>query len=451
MHQSSSNQPNSVHPRSLVRALAARKEGHPMNPSLKTVLVPALLLSAALSLAGCSTTTPPSANHAPVANFTVTPASGAAALNVAATNTSTDADAGDTLTHDWDWGDGSAHSTAASPSHTYAAAGTYTITLKTTDSHAASSTKTASVTVTAAAPNTPSEFFAKNGAATQTQTFTLGATSTTLTFAQGTALTFAPGSLQDAGGNAYSGPVTVSIREIQTKADMLLSNVLTISDQTPLVSGGMFNLDLKTPAGADLKINPAKGVGAAVPLKAKGNDRMQQFVGGSNTCGQSNGTGAVASPAPPAVPIPAGDSSVNWCPVAGQFGIDTSTPPGSYVFSVFNKGWINCDFFYSDPRPKTTLHVGFDAVNDANTIMFLVPQGINTVIALYTKDGPNARKSYDNSLPIGLNAELVAITFNAGKQYLAHKTITVSANLSENLSFSEATDTQIKAYLTSVN
>ena len=81
-----------------------------MNKILKTVLVPALLLSATLSLAGCSATTLPAANTAPVADFTVTPASGPAALRSATTNTSSDADAGDTLTWDWDWGDGSAHS-----------------------------------------------------------------------------------------------------------------------------------------------------------------------------------------------------------------------------------------------------------------------------------------------------------------------------------------------------
>ena len=210
----------------------------------------------------------------------------------------------------------------------------------------------------------------------------------------------------------------------------------------------MFFLDIKTPAGADLKINPAVGVGAAVPLKVKPNDRMQQFVGQSVTCGTP---GRHCTCGGAACRLPAGDSSVNWCPVGGQFGVNMSTLPGSYVFSVFNKGWINCDFFGSDPHPKTTVHVGFNAVNDANTIMFLVPEGINTVIALYTQDGPNARKSYDNSLPIGLNAELVALTFNEGKQYLAHKAITVSANLSENLSFSESSDTQIKAYLTSLN
>jgi len=304
-------------------------------------------------------------------------------------------------------------------------------------------------------PASPLEFFQANGAPIQVQTIKVGTAPVKATFAQGTVLTFAVNAVQDGAGNAYSGDVVLNVREITSKSDMVLSNVLTISNESPIASGGMFFLDLKTPAGAALNINPAVGVGAAVPVK---NDKplgvkdarpMQQFVGGPTTCANTNQeVGAVT---PGGAPIATGDSSVNWCPVGGQFGIDNTTPPGSYVFSVFKKGWINCDFFYSDPRPKTTLRVTFDAINDANTVLFLIPQGINTVIALYTLDGAYKRKSYDNSLPIGLNTELVALTFNNGKQYLAHKTITVTANQNETLTFSEATAAQIKAFLTPLN
>lgn len=308
---------------------------------------------------------------------------------------------------------------------------------------------------TVTVPANPQAFFAANGAPVQNKTITLGGSATvSASFAQGTRLTFVPGSVLNADGTAYVGDVVLSVREITSKADMLLSNVLTNSNEKPIVSGGMFNLDLKTPAGAALDINPAKGVGAAVPLRAApvpgvvDNKGMQQFVGSQKTCGSKEPSGAQL---PGGTPIAAGDSSVNWCPVAGQFSIDTTTAPGAYVFSVFNKGWINCDFFYSDPRVKTTLRVTFDAINDANTIVFMIPQGVNTVIALYTKDGANKRKSYDNSVPTGLNTELVALTFDGGKQYLAHKTITVAANATENLTFTEATTAEIKAYLTPLN
>ena len=298
-------------------------------------------------------------------------------------------------------------------------------------------------------PTNPQAFFEANGVPVQTKTMTLGSSAVSVTFAGGTTLTFAPGSVQDESGNVYSGEVQLKVREVQRKSDMLLSNVLSVSNTSPLVSGGMFFLDLKTPSGAALNVNPVQGVGAAVPVVGKPNDRMQQFVGQGTSCSQQGG-GAGAGPVTSA-PLASGDSSVNWCPVAGQFGINTSTPPGSYVFSIFGKGWINCDFFYQDSRPKTTVHVGFTAINDANTVVFLVPQGINTVIALYTQDGSNQRKSYDNSLPIGLNTELVALTFNAGKQYLAHKTVTVSTNLSENLTFNEISTADLKAYLATLN
>jgi hypothetical protein len=309
-------------------------------------------------------------------------------------------------------------------------------------------------------PATPQEFFNANGVATQIKNISVGTAPVTVTFEKGTALTFANDSIVNTDGTPFTGNVVLSVREIVSKADMVLSNVLAVSNPSqigttpaipaPLVSGGMFSLDIKTPAGTALNINPAKGVGAAVPIQpgAKPNDVMQQFTGSQSSC--------ASEPHPSqSVPIAPGDSSVNWCPVAGQFGINTTTAPGSYVFSVFNKGWINCDFFYSDPRAKTTLRVTFDPINDANTVVFMIPQGINTVIALYTKDGLNKRKSYDNLVPIGLNTELVALTFDNGKQYLAHKTITVggttAAGPTENLTFIEASTADIKAYLTPLN
>jgi hypothetical protein len=296
-------------------------------------------------------------------------------------------------------------------------------------------------------PANPQEFFATNGVATQTKSITVGGSSVKVTFSQGTSLTFGPDSVVDSSGAIYTGVVELGVREITSKSDMILSNVLTISNESPLVSGGMFFLELKTPAGAALNVNPAKGVAVAVPLKDKpgaANDRMQQFFGSQTKCGKEVPNGGTVTPA---IPIDPKDSSVNWCPVAGKFGIDNTTPPGSYVFSVFNKGWINCDFFYNDLRAKTTLRVTFDPIDDENTMVFMIPKGINTVIAVYTKDGTNKRKSYDNSIPVGLETELVALTFHDGKQYLAHKTLVVSANMTENLIFAEASTKEIQDYL----
>src|SRR4029453_13729608 len=64
---------------------------------------------------------------APVANFTMTPASGSAPLNVTFTNTPT----GSVTSWLWDFGDNTT-STAQSPSHTYSAPGSYTVKLTAT-------------------------------------------------------------------------------------------------------------------------------------------------------------------------------------------------------------------------------------------------------------------------------------------------------------------------------
>ena len=124
---------------------------------MRNFLMPALMLSATLSLVACSGGTPTPTNTVPVANFTITPTSGPAPVSVSTTNTSSDADAGETatLSYDWNWGDSTPNSTATAPTHTFTAAGTYTVTLTAKDVKNATSTKTATVTVTTAAPVAP--------------------------------------------------------------------------------------------------------------------------------------------------------------------------------------------------------------------------------------------------------------------------------------------------------
>ncbi len=70
---------------------------------------------------------PPPPPDAPTADFSVSPTSGDAPLNVSFTNLST----GDISGYSWDFGDGNG-STATDPSHTYTAAGSYTVTLTAT-------------------------------------------------------------------------------------------------------------------------------------------------------------------------------------------------------------------------------------------------------------------------------------------------------------------------------
>ena len=89
---------------------------------------------------------PPSVS-APVANFSATPTSGTAPLNVSFTDTST----GTINSRSWNFGDGGT-STATNPSHSYAA-GTYTVSLTVTGPDGSDTeTKTSFIVVTPPAP-----------------------------------------------------------------------------------------------------------------------------------------------------------------------------------------------------------------------------------------------------------------------------------------------------------
>ena len=86
------------------------------------------------------------------------------------------------------------------------------------------------------------DFFAENGA--PTQIFTLDASAGGVIIGlEGTKITFPANAFQNANGALVTGSVSVSLREIYKKSDMILSNVTTIDgDGLALNSGGMFFL-----------------------------------------------------------------------------------------------------------------------------------------------------------------------------------------------------------------
>src|SRR4029453_18853800 len=106
---------------------------------------------------------------APVTNFTMTPTSGAAPLNVTFTNTTT----GSVTTWAWDFGDNTSSTAQNPPAHSYSAPGSYTVKLTATGP-GGSVTKTAStpISVVAAAPVANFTMTPASGSAPLNVTFT---------------------------------------------------------------------------------------------------------------------------------------------------------------------------------------------------------------------------------------------------------------------------------------
>jgi hypothetical protein len=183
------------------------------------------------------------------------------------------------------------------------------------------------------------EFMASHAIKEQSFTGNAG-TGFTLTGEKGTKITFAPNAFVDGNGNTVSGNVTVTLKEVLSKKDVLFSGVLTESNGQLLESGGEILVKAQKD-GAALRVNPAlQNDGARVEIPKVMNDKdMGLFVQEKRQQGGASGNNTQQSP-------------YTWTPAPYYpFG----NGPNSYTFSLPSFTWVNCDRFYSDPNPKQPL------------------------------------------------------------------------------------------------
>lgn len=255
------------------------------------------------------------------------------------------------------------------------------------------------------------------------QTFTGNAsTGFTIMGDKGTKITFPANAFVDANGGLVSGTVTISLKEVMSKKDVLLSGVFTEANGQLLESGGELQVKAKKD-GADLRINPDLNPDSAIKVevpKVMNNKDMGLFVQQKRDQGQGGQTGGGQQQQNPTTWVPA-----PYYP----FG----NGPNSYSFTLPDFTWVNCDKFYSDPNPKTTITVLPDFQDDSvvtDLQVMLVFKNISTVITLPFNYSIQQFESYANSLPIGLQADLVLIGKDSGG-YIQFGTqvITISADM----------------------
>jgi hypothetical protein len=89
------------------------------------------------------------------------------------------------------------------------------------------------------------------------------------------------------------------------------------------------------------------------------------------------------------------------------------------VFTSAKMGWINCDRFYKDQRPKTD--VLFAALDDYSSFSIrLVFTNIKSVQIIYSNSAPN--------LPVDEPIKIIFVGIKDNAVYFYHKNITTSAN-----------------------
>ncbi|WP_118973886.1 hypothetical protein [Taibaiella koreensis] len=260
---------------------------------------------------------------------------------------------------------------------------------------------------------------------TTPQSFTVTAgIDQTVTGNKGTLLKFGPQSFKDAQGNLISsGTINIELTEMYKPGDMIANRVATTTvGQRRLQSGG----SVKVVASMNGNEVFTSGYSIGFQQPAYSDKPMALFYGVEQV--DSAGTRVV------------------WGDNTGQQVMET-TKISTNTFYLFDTctafNWINCDYFYSAPDPKTQVKVTLpDNSYDAfNTQVYIVFPAINSVSSMDIYDPANHvfSLSHDNyMLPVGATIHIVTLGARNGSYFMdVQKNVTVTQGL--NVSVTPAT------------
>lgn len=258
----------------------------------------------------------------------------------------------------------------------------------------------------------------------------------TISLKGGIKVTFPAGSLT-MNGNAVTGDITVDAVELLKRSDIILfgANTNHISG-APLQSDGSFLLDVKANGQ---KVDQQLQVPIRVEVPAKRDGATQLWIGVDSVQG----------------------NQFAWQqPRQGAGQMEAKMDEGKFAFDFGRLGWVNCDIFWSWSNPKTTMKVSvpnnpgsmasFRAFS-GETFVFFVAKNATVVAQLYTPDGANRVKSYDNMMPVGAEGRLIAFSIKDGKYYFVKKDITIGEDMDEALTLSETTESALQAEITALD
>lgn len=271
------------------------------------------------------------------------------------------------------------------------------------------------------------QFNAKYTVPSQSFNGTAG-TAFSITGAKGIKIDFPANAFLAADGSPIAGSIKLAMKEVLSKRDILLSGKMTSASGQVLISGGEFQL-LAFQNGQALKLNPAADVVVKVPTSLS-TEPMDLFE---------------------FRPVAASDST--W--MLNQKARITTTPT-YYQFSLPGFGWVNCDYFYSSPSPKTTITASpvyagvLPSIKEQRA--YLLFDNLNSVIGLPFEAAVNKHRSYLNSIPIGLSGKLVIISVGVDDTiYFGYSSFTVTGGLHLNVAVAPADQATIDAFLATVN
>jgi hypothetical protein len=227
------------------------------------------------------------------------------------------------------------------------------------------------------------------------------------------------------------GPVTIRLKEMITKKDMILSGIFPVAGGQPLVSGGEFYIEaIKN--GEKLRLARPNAITLGIPCKDT--IRKTNYRGFYET----NLTAETDWGTPSDTIVPFSNGMAGPGSVSGFY----------YDFTVDSLAWINCDHFYSAGGVMTDIKanvIGSQYI-ESNTKVFLAFTDENSASYMSKESGLYV-PSGGYQLPLGLNITFVAISIVNGQYYSAFQSTSVTPGHIENLNLSPTTLDDFKTQL----
>lgn len=279
------------------------------------------------------------------------------------------------------------------------------------------------------------DFIEKAGPQTQSFTFSTADLPKTITLKGGVKITFPAGAFQK-NGVAVTGNVTVEAIELLKRSQLVMAGVNTnhISGM-PLKSDGSLFLDVKS---GGQSVDAALKAPVRIEMPANRDGFTQLWVGADTVQG----------------------NQFAWQNPRQGAQREVKVDNFVFAFDFGELGWVNCDIFWNMSNPKTTVKVSvpnnpgamasFRAM-EGETYVFFIAKGDNVVAQLYTPDGVNQVKSYDNAMPVGAEGRLISFSIKDGKYYFAKKDITITENQLEALTLAETTESAVQAEISALD
>lgn len=234
-------------------------------------------------------------------------------------------------------------------------------------------------------------------------------------------------------------PAIITVKEIDTKGEIILYGRHTISDGVLLESRVEYKIDISY-NGVPLDLKPGRNIRILIN-DDQPRDQMELFYGtdqeGENfNWSQADGT------------------RDEWNNVQGTewFFQDSSNQISGFGYECFPDSlvWINVDIFKDvDEEDKTSACAMLpDSFSNVNTVMFLVFNDFNGVVGMYGDSASMQFCEPYGSVPIGFDVTFVSISeLGEDCYYLGTANATITENHIETIIPEKMTLEEIKAFI----